>query len=123
MFGRFCHSESNQTETQGVAQFFIRKVIVPPNRFRPESEGGLGGRGSGTYLHAHSGMLLKIIQKNITLGEALVEQNTAIQMDNMEKAAASNTASKWIQLQDAVNTFMDSSMAQKAQDRATPGVR
>ena len=32
-------------------------------------------------------------------------------MDNMEKAAASNTASKWIQLQDAVNTFMDSSMA------------
>lgn len=30
---------------------------------------------------------------------------------------------KWIQLQDSVNIFMDSSMAQKTTDKAQPGVR
>ena len=112
MYGRFASEAANQTDTQGFQQFFIRKVIVPPNRFRPESEGGFGGgQGDKTYLHTHSAMLLKVIQRNVTLGEALVEQRAAQQQDDTRRAAASNATSKWIQLQDAVNTFMDSSMA------------
>ena len=49
---------------------------MPPSRFRPESEGGLGGGGQGdrAYLHTHSAMLMKIIQRNIALSEALIEQ-------------------------------------------------
>lgn len=52
--------------------FFLNKVLVPPNRFRPESEGAIGGGGGGSggaYLHAHSGMLLKILTANQTLIE------------------------------------------------------
>lgn len=51
---------------------------MPPTRFRPESEGSLGGGGSSqgdrAYLHTHSAMLTKVIQKNIALSEALVEE-------------------------------------------------
>lgn len=43
--------------------FFLNQIVVPPTRFRPESEGALGGSsGSGkAYLHTHSAMLLKIL--------------------------------------------------------------
>ena len=70
MYGRFdpTKTEDNKIETQGVCQFFIRKVIVPPIRFRPESEGNLGGGGGSSgdkaYLHTHSAMLTKVIQRN-----------------------------------------------------------
>jgi hypothetical protein len=50
---------------------------VPPTRFRPESEGGMGGQSSGgdrAYLHNHTAMLTKVIQRNIALSEALIEQ-------------------------------------------------
>ena len=61
----------------GYKQFFQTKVIVPPSRFRPESEGGLGGgqsSGDKAYLHTHSAMLTKVVQRNILLSEALIEQ-------------------------------------------------
>ena len=59
----------------GYKQFFQQKVIVPPSRFRPESEGSLGGGSDGrAYLHTHSAMLMKVLQKNIALSEALIEQ-------------------------------------------------
>jgi len=48
---------------------------VPPSRFRPESEGGMGGASGSdrAYLHTHSAMLTKVIQSNIALSEALIE--------------------------------------------------
>jgi hypothetical protein len=54
--------------------FFIKKIIVPPTRFRPESEGGLGGTGNSdkAYLHTHSAMLTKVLQANLQLSEALL---------------------------------------------------
>ena len=60
----------------GYKQFFQTKVLVPPSRFRPESEGGLGGASGSdrAYLHTHSAMLTKVIQRNIALSEALIEQ-------------------------------------------------
>jgi hypothetical protein len=49
-------------------------VIVPPTRFRPESEGNSGQASDGdrAYLHTHSAMLTKVIQANISLSESLV---------------------------------------------------
>ena len=41
-------------------------------------------------------MLLKILQRNVILGEALVEQRAAQQQDDEKKAAASSATSKWI---------------------------
>lgn len=52
----------------------MRTVIVPPTRFRPESEGNMGQASDGdrAYLHTHSAMLTKVIQCNISLADALV---------------------------------------------------
>jgi hypothetical protein len=54
---------------------------VPPTRFRPESEGGHGGGGGSgkAYLHTHSAMLLKIMQANEAMKDALLDQNRALQ--------------------------------------------
>ena len=98
---------------------------MPPSRFRPESEGGLGGGSSGgdrAYLHTHSAMLTKVIQRNIALSEALIEQRKTRET-GVKPATNTMATQKWIQLQDAVNIFMDSSMAQKTADKALPGVR
>ena len=64
MFGKYDPSKPNQTDSLGCSQFFIEKVVVPPSRFRPESEGGMGGASGGqdrAYLHTHSAMLMKVI--------------------------------------------------------------
>jgi hypothetical protein len=58
--------------------FFIQKLIVPPNRFRPESQGGLGGGHGGgdkSFLHAHSALLVKILNLNLGLKDAFLEAN------------------------------------------------
>jgi len=118
MYGKFSSKAENQSESLGSQQFFLRKVIVPPIRFRPESEGAFGGGGGDrmtdkAFLHTHSAMLMKVIQNNIYLSEALVELK---KQDAVAKPGSSATQ-KWIQLQDSVNTFMDASMAGKTQDR------
>ena len=77
MYGKYepiSEGERLEVKSLGVEMFFLNKVLVPPNRFRPESEGAIGGGGggggsSGAYLHAHSGMLLKILTANQTLIE------------------------------------------------------
>lgn len=75
IYGRFDAEKPFHTDTLGYEQFFLEKVVVPPSRFRPESEGGLGGTGQAgkAYLHTHSAMLMKILQQNIQLSDALVE--------------------------------------------------
>jgi hypothetical protein len=46
-------NKEDSTVSNGYELFFVQKVVVPPNRFRPESEGALGGAGGGgrSYLH------------------------------------------------------------------------
>lgn len=48
MFGRFYptrEGEQYENDSLGPQMFFLRKLIVPPNRFRPESQGAFGGAG------------------------------------------------------------------------------
>lgn len=56
---------------------FLNKIIVPPNRFRPEREGAIGGGGGSgkAYLHAHSALLLKIMNANIVMKDAILDLN------------------------------------------------
>jgi hypothetical protein len=98
MYGRFGKNSENQIETQGIKQFFATKVIVPPSRFRPESEGGMNGQsGSGdrAYLHTHSAMLTKVIQRNIALSEALIEQRK-IRETGIKPSQNTMATQKWI---------------------------
>jgi hypothetical protein len=57
---------------------------VPPTRFRPESEGAIGGKGGqgSAYLHTHSTMLLKVIQTNSNLSRSITDS-----MKNEEEKA------------------------------------
>ncbi len=74
--------------------FFIRKVFVPPNRFRPESQGSFGGSGSSSdpsakqYLHAHSTMLTRILNSNIALKDALLGKKRKLPDKSTSKAKA-----------------------------------
>lgn len=76
MYGKFVaekHSEAFKVVSQGHEQFFLQKLLVQPTRFRPESEGAIGGGAGGgkAYLHTHSAMLLKVIQTNLALADAI----------------------------------------------------
>ena len=115
-------------ESLGAQIFFVDQVLVPPTRFRPESEGALGGGGGSgrAYLHTHSAMLLKILNGNEAMRDALLEQGKALQSDQVggdKTGKLGLTTQKWIQLQEALNCFMDSSMASKTADKEQGGVR
>lgn len=60
-------------------------------------------------------MLLKIMTANNALMDAWNNQDGA--------KGVNETVQKWIQLQEATNMFMDSSMASKTADKKQPGVR
>lgn len=83
VYGKFEPAGPNkpfETTSLGVQLFFVDQVVVPPVRFRPESEGGHGGAGGGSgkaYLHSHSAMLLKILNSNEAMKEALLDQSRA----------------------------------------------
>jgi hypothetical protein len=74
MYGRVDTKSVSFSDSMGCGQFFMSTVIVPPTRFRPESEGNMGQTSDSdrAYLHTHSAMLTKVIQANISLSEALV---------------------------------------------------
>ena len=81
MYGRYypvTDGEPYVSDSLGAKMFFIQKLLVPPNRFRPESQGGLGGSSHGgekSYLHAHSAMLVKILNLNLGLKDAFLESS------------------------------------------------
>jgi len=68
MYGKVNMKKEGCVESLGFEQFFLKSVIVPPTRFRPESQGNMGkssGDGDRAYLHTHSAMLTKVILQNI----------------------------------------------------------
>lgn len=80
MFGRYYPAKEGEpyvSDSLGPRMFFLNKLIVPPNRFRPESQGGFGGGGGNgdkAFLHAHSAMLSKVLNLNLALKDALITQ-------------------------------------------------
>ncbi len=78
LYGRYypeVEGEPYISDSLGAKMFFIQKLLVPPNRFRPESQGGLGGGHGGdkSFLHAHSAMLVKILNLNLALKDCFLE--------------------------------------------------
>jgi len=66
-----------ESDSMGPKMFFMQKLLVPPNRFRPESQGAFGGAGASSgdkaFLHAHSAMLSKILILNLALKDSLLQ--------------------------------------------------
>jgi hypothetical protein len=106
LYGRFdpANKANYHTDTQGYKAFFLNLVVVPPTRFRPESEGAVGGQGKGSaYLHTHSTMLLKVIQTNYNLSRSITdsmknEEEKAEDAANNIKKYSSGVNQQWIQL-------------------------
>ena len=120
IYGRYypaVEGEPFVSDSLGYKMFFMNKLIVPPNRFRPESQGGFGGGGGAedkAFLHAHSAMISKVLKLNIAIKDAILLQRThetTGEKPENEKPISQVIIQQWIQLQDAINTFMDSSMA------------
>ncbi len=109
--------------------FFISAVVVPPNRFRPESKGD----GDESLLHRHTVMLTRILNlnlalKNMLLGKeakdngkektaeeikAIMQTATSAKEIHKKALSSSDIVKKWIELQDSVNVFLDSSKAMR----------
>lgn len=84
IYGKYEAEEGGQpvrVDSLGSAMFFLNNIVVPPTRFRPESEGGAGARGSGAYLHTHSSMLLRIMTANNALRDALLDQSRSMESE------------------------------------------
>lgn len=50
--------------------FFLNVIVVPPNRFRPESK-----LGDEMFLHDHTVVLTNIIKANKTLKHSLITES------------------------------------------------
>ena len=92
-------------QNEGV--FFLRNVLVPPNRFRPLRSGG--GAGDMSFIPASTQALKSIIEASETVRrvidrESKEESNPAAQQSSTEELGTALIA-----LQDRVNTYMDSS--------------
>eukprot|EP01022_Parablepharisma_sp_SALTPOND_P026873 TRINITY_DN650_c0_g2_i2.p1 TRINITY_DN650_c0_g2~~TRINITY_DN650_c0_g2_i2.p1 ORF type:complete len:3079 (-),score=321.26 TRINITY_DN650_c0_g2_i2:17406-26642(-) len=140
MFGRLVkHSGSGKVQGRAYKHysvqpndrdmFFVSAIVVPPNRFRPESKGD----GDEALLHRHTVMLTRILNlnlalKNMLLGkeqkelgkdrtveeiEEIMQAKTTAKEIHKKALSSTDIVKKWIELQDAINVFMDSSKAMR----------
>jgi DNA-directed RNA polymerase I subunit RPA1 len=86
---------------QGANVFFLRNVVVPPNRFRPLR---VGGGGDGSFLPANTQALKAIMEASEgvrqVLNSKVKEETNGVTTEDLGTAI--------ITLQDRVNTYMDS---------------
>ena len=105
---------SFEVKSTGVDIFFLSTIIVPPNRFRPESRGA-----EGVVDHQQTQMLTRILNLNkqlinLQLGKNKEEKNDKrnLEVENDKARLHSKEVMKtWGELQDAVNVFYDSTKA------------
>lgn len=92
--------------------FFVRCVLVPPNRFRPPAV--LGGVSSE---HVQNKQLSAVIQTNEKISNYNANEGAS--------SSITQLVSLWIELQNAVNCFMDSSKDPNplGSQAAPPGIR
>eukprot|EP00963_Diacronema_lutheri_P002430 scaffold155_cov347-Pavlova_lutheri.AAC.109 len=92
---------------------FIRTLVVPPNKFRPPSF--LDGRMYENVQNTHYGNIIEAAFKIQQYGGGHADEPP-----NVEKVL-----SAWIEMQDAVNSLIDSASSEKnnAAKEASPGIR
>ena len=106
--------------------FFLKNLIVPPNRFRPENS----TLENGDFLHQQTSTYVKIINLNadiIQLSLKLDEKKIEDPENNKNNRNTSNfedLITKWIQLQGTVNSLFDSSKSlSKAEQEGGKGIK
>ena len=93
------------TNPTAINAFFQDILVVPPNRFRPESK----LHGSETYLHVHTAALVKIYRQ--------IEKIESLQQKEEPVLEAI------LELQNLVNVYMDASTSTRYSDKDLVGLR
>ena len=130
--------------TSGINIFFIKELIIPPNRFRPENA---STGGDENYLHNQTSAYRKILSldndikeltrklnegKDRTLKEedATImnnDENKKIKNKNInnktQKSFLEDFANKSVQLQAAINSLFDSSKGLSKKEKESKGIR
>lgn len=136
----------NGETSNSFEMFFLNVIVVPPNRFRPESK-----LGDEMFLHDHTVVLTNILKANKNIKHALITESLDSTAEDKIKKNSYDLknkmgmleikASSWfkeaysklkdkpdfinkcLQLQDYVNIFIDATKASKAADRELKGLR
>ncbi len=98
------------------SQFFIRCLLVPPNKFRPPQKSTTG---DGMFEHVQNMFYTKVLNFNAALVTAGVGPKPVVAEDEdgdgrlpeLKPVDLAKVLNVWIELQDAVNRLMDSSKA------------
>ena len=109
--------------------FFIKALIVPPNRFRPENQSA-GGDNGGVFLHQQTALYVKIINicnDLVDLSQKVMETKEKVTDDeNPNRRQTSyfqDSIAKLIQLQSTINVLFDSTKALSKKDQEGKGIR
>ncbi|XP_052730240.1 DNA-directed RNA polymerase I subunit 1 isoform X2 [Vigna angularis] len=86
----------------GHSMFFLENIFVPPIKFRPPAKAG-----DDVMEHPQTVLLTKVLQGNISLGEA-----------HINKLDPSKVLSRWMDLQQSINLLFDSKTASGQRDVA-----
>eukprot|EP00257_Ricinus_communis_P020216 XP_015579396.1 DNA-directed RNA polymerase I subunit 1 [Ricinus communis] len=90
----------------GPAMFFLETILVPPIKFRPPTKGG-----DSVMEHPQTVLLSKVLQSNISLGDAHINKEH------------SKIVRRWLDLQQSINTLFDSKTAKgPGQREGAPGI-
>ena len=150
LFGNMKYDPSSEYKisiiTSGINIFFIKELVVPPNRFRPENA-SFGGEEN--YFHYQTSAYRKILSLDNDIKELskkvnenkenkLKEDDEIIKNINNEnpnekeknksknsiqKTYFGDLVTKCVQLQLAINTLFDSSKALSKKDQESKGIR
>ena len=130
--------------TSGINMFFIRELIIPPNRFRPENA-SFGGEEN--YYHYQTSAYRKILSLDNDIKELSKKVNESKERilkeddgtiknnnidnsnndeknkNNIQKTYFGDLVTKCVQLQLAINTLFDSSKALSKKEQESKGIR
>ena len=118
---RSYHSKIKHSNT-GTKSFFLRRIVVPPPRFRPPQR--INGE---SFEHAQSVVLSKAITTSQTLKNLYAEEEEEEEEDTKTSSGLNKQTRilrTIVQLQETINGFMDSTRANNANGGEVPnGVR
>jgi hypothetical protein len=86
----------NDKDTQGYKIFFLKNILIQPNRFRPESKGGAKGGDDRNFLHAHSAIISKIITLNVSLKDLGLGKKTKWMEEQEKDISSTSLIQTWI---------------------------
>ncbi|CAI9105275.1 OLC1v1004165C3 [Oldenlandia corymbosa var. corymbosa] len=94
------------TKDAGHLMFFLDSVLVPPTKFRPPAKGG-----DSVMEHPHTVLLGKVLQSNISLGNA-----------HQSHAERDKIVGRWKDLQQSINVLYNSKTAVGQSQMGSDGI-